>query len=114
MEVTGTTDAQSTTNLEVMQMLLQAICGGEGRPLPVKYKQGTTPLHMACARGNVHAVQELLKYIEGIPSSVGITLVRMHAESNLLSTFVHRCGPSRQPGTVATSLCCKERSGGSD
>ena len=66
-EAKGASDAKSTSR-QVIQLLLRA--DGErfgSRPIDheAKDNQGVTPLHMACSRGNVPAVQELLKYLQG-------------------------------------------------
>ena len=44
----------------IIQMLLQANGSSQVIDVMAKDNQGITPLHMACARGNEPAVQELL------------------------------------------------------
>ena len=67
-EAQGASDAKSTSR-QVIQLLLRADgerVGSKKIDHKAKDNQGITPLHMACSRGNVPAVQELLKYIKGI------------------------------------------------
>ena len=79
--VTGATDAQSTSR-EVIHMLLQAdgnTIGDQVIAHRAKDSQGITPLHMACSRGNVPAVQELVAYMKGTCSMdkvKGVVFVR--------------------------------------
>ena len=56
------TDAASTQSpgRRIIQMLLRADGSRQVIDIMAKDNQGITPLHMACARGNVPAVQELL------------------------------------------------------
>ena len=62
-EVKRATDAKSTSR-KVIQLLLQAAKMTDDLVI-VKDNQGVTPLHMACSRGSVPAVQELLAYMKG-------------------------------------------------
>ena len=67
-ETKGTTDAKSTSR-QVIQMLLRADganAGDRSIAYAAQDNQGVTPLHMACSRGNVPAVQELLRYLKGM------------------------------------------------
>ncbi len=52
--------ASTQTPGRMIQMLLEAN-GMQVNVVVAKDNQGITPLHMACARGNEPAVQELLK-----------------------------------------------------
>lgn len=70
-ERNGATDVKSGSR-QVIKMLLQAdgeVLGSQGIAYGAKDNQGVTPLHMACSRGNVPAVQELLMYTKSKPSS---------------------------------------------
>ena len=63
MEVTDAASTQFPGH-RMIQMLLEAngrSIGSEAIDVMAKDNQGITPLHMACARGNEPAVQELLK-----------------------------------------------------
>ena len=67
-EATSAIDAQSTSR-EVIGMLLQEVqerVENQNIAFVTQDNQGITPLHMACSRGNVPAVQELLKYMKGM------------------------------------------------
>ena len=80
-EAKGASDAKSTSR-QVIQLLLRAdgeSVGGQAIVHGAKDNQGVTPLHMACSRGNVPAVQELLKYIKGIVHFVVILSEAMHS-----------------------------------
>ena len=60
--MTSASGAQSPSH-QVIQILLRADgknMGSQDIDVMAKDNQGITPLHMACARGNEPAVQELL------------------------------------------------------
>ena len=67
MEQEGASEAKSTSR-QLVRLLLQADGGRMGSQainVAAQDSQGATPLHMACARGNVPAVQELVAYVQG-------------------------------------------------
>ena len=67
MEQEGASEAKSTSR-QLVRLLLQADgerMGSQAIAMAAQDSQGATPLHMACARGNVPAVQELVDYMQG-------------------------------------------------
>ena len=79
MERAGASEAKSTSR-QLIRLLLRADgnkLGSQAIHVGAKDSQGVTPLHMACSRGNVPAVQELVAYMEGI-----VQLLTCSAEQN--------------------------------
>ena len=67
MEREGTSEAKSTSR-QLVKLLLLAdgnTMGSQAIDVGAQDSQGVTPLHMACSRGNVPAVQELVAYMKG-------------------------------------------------
>ena len=81
MERAGASEAKSTSR-QLIRLLLRADgnkLGSQAIQVGAKDSQGVTPLHMACSRGNVPAVQELVAYMKGtlqcIREVVHITII---------------------------------------